>query len=172
MSNYTEKSPTNVNPSRSSNYIFNVKILPNTNYFCNKVNLPGLSLGVSVQASPFVEIIRPGDKVTFDSLTINFNVQEDLSNWREIFDWMIALGFPESFNQYKDWQERKDGREIRTYSDATLTILSNNKNKLLEVELQNIFPVSLSEISFDSTNPSEEVLTATATFSIMQYKFL
>jgi hypothetical protein len=47
---------------------------------------------------------------------------------------------------------------------AILTVMSNQNNPKLRVKLNNIFPMSLSDLEFDTTLSAEEHITATASF--------
>jgi hypothetical protein len=58
------------------------------------------------------------------------------------------------------------------YSDATLTVLSALNNPILRVEFTNMFPVSLSDIYFDTKQSADDVISADATFVFDQFKFL
>ena len=55
----------------------------------------GLDLGVATQNNYLTDIPRPGEKITFGDLTLSFLVDEDLSNYLEIQNWMRGIGFPE-----------------------------------------------------------------------------
>ena len=46
-----------------------------------------------------------GDTLDFEDLEITFLVNEDLSNYREIHDWMIGIGFPKNNEQFTDIYE-------------------------------------------------------------------
>ena len=56
------------------------------------------------------------------------------------------------------------------YSDAYLMILSNKNNPIVEVNFQNIFPVSLSALEFTQTVSDVEFMTATAEFAYQIYE--
>ena len=49
-------------------------------YFCTKVELPGISLNESTQETRFKEIPIPGDKLDYEDLTMSFMVDENLEN--------------------------------------------------------------------------------------------
>ena len=50
--------------------------------------------------TPLINIPLPGEHMKFDELEIVFKVDDDLTNWLELFNWIIALGKPDSFNEY------------------------------------------------------------------------
>ena len=44
-------------------------------------------------------------KLTYAPLDIRFRVDEDMSNYLEIYNWMTGLGTPEDIKQYKSLNE-------------------------------------------------------------------
>jgi hypothetical protein len=75
-----------------------------------------------------------------------------------------------------DGFEKRDGsKELQTnkhFSDATLTILSGLNNPILRIQYLNVFPLSISDINFDTTQSADTILTATATFRYQSYNYL
>ena len=53
---------------------------PKVDFLCNKANLPGLSLGVAVQANYLRDLPVPGEKLTYQDLRVDFLVDEKLEN--------------------------------------------------------------------------------------------
>ena len=60
-----------------------------------------------------------------------------------------------------------DGDNI--YSDGTLQILSSNLIAKFNVNFKDLFPVSLSTITFDATDTDIDYFTADATFKYTIY---
>ena len=81
---------------------FNLQRSPGTAYFCNQANIPDITLGVTVQPSYLRQIPTPGDMMDFGDLNIRFLVDEDLTNFMEIQNWMRGLGFQESVQEFRD----------------------------------------------------------------------
>ena len=164
--------PTNLNFLSPLGYKFILSRAPNVEYFVQEVSLPGLNLGVATQVTPFTNIRRPGDKVEFEQMQVTFRVNEDLDNYLEIFNWMVALGRPESFNQYtlapRPFLSTEQLKDTIT-SDITLTVLSSAMNTNVEFTLRDCFPVSLSNITMTSSASDIEYVTATATFALTDF---
>jgi hypothetical protein len=76
-------------------------------------------------------------------------IDEYLKNWQEIYEWMI-------------------GKESK-YTTAVLTILSSSMNPTMEIHFKEIFPTSLSAISFDSTTGDPTYQIATVSFNYTEY---
>jgi len=58
------------------------------------------------------------------------------------------------------------------YSDATLTILSNKNNPIVEVRFSDMFPVSLSGLDYTQQVGDVEYLTATVDFRYKLYEIV
>ena len=158
-------SPDNINNLSPVGYRFSIENLPNTNWFITAVNIPGISLGEVNQPTPFMQTQVPGNDLVFDPLNVTFLVDEDLQNWREVFDWMNGLGFPNEYAEYKT--QKAD----QIYSDATLTILNSHMNANYRIILKDLFPTNISEISFDSASSDITPVQATATFRYLTYSY-
>jgi hypothetical protein len=112
-------------------------------------------------------------------LVIRFKVDEDLTNYFEIQKWLEGLGHPDSLSQTRDLSKNINNnliagtRQIGYYttfvSDATLSILTSAKNLNKNIFFYDLFPISLTELSFESTNTTIEYLEATATFRYRKY---
>ena len=71
----------------------------------------------------------------------------------------------------KNWQEEYELMigDISKYTTAVLTILSSSMNPTMEVHFKDIFPTSLSAISFDSTTTDPVYQVATISFNYTEY---
>jgi hypothetical protein len=164
--------PTSINFLSPLGYKFILSRAPNVEYFIQEVTLPGLNLAMSTQVTPFANVRRPGDKLDFEQLQVSFRVNENLDNYLEIFNWMIALGRPEGFNQYKLTErafQSADEQKDTVVSDITLSILSSAMNSNVEFRMRDCFPISLSNITMTSSATDVDYVTATATFALTDF---
>ena len=53
--------------------------------------------------TPFKPIPVMGTNLTFSNLSVTFIVDEFLENYRELHDWLTAIGFPKSRKQFRDF---------------------------------------------------------------------
>jgi hypothetical protein len=141
--------------------------IPTVSYFSQSASIPPVSIGTSNQTNPFTDIPLAGEKITYSPFNLTFRVDEDMINYLEIYNWLVGLGSPENFDQYKNFQQRS--RNQRNVSDATLSILSSKYNPNLRVKFQNMFPESLSELTFSTTATDIDYLEATVTFRYTLY---
>ncbi len=154
---------------------FSLKRSPGVAFFCNQANIPSLDLGVATQPSYLKDIDVPGDKIQFGDLTLRFLVDEDLVNYMEIQNWIRGLGYPETLQEFDKLESEavlpgnfgRAGDNI--YSDGTLQILSSNLVAKFNVNFKDMFPYSLSTITFDATDTDIEYFTADVSFKYTIY---
>ena len=91
--NWQSDQPTNLNYLQPVNFELQINKLPKTRFFCVGVTLPAIALSETTQGVPLaIPIYYPGDKLTFDPLGVRFIVDEDMTNYQEIYNWLIQLG--------------------------------------------------------------------------------
>lgn len=168
MAGALSKEPDNINFLSPLGFKFSVRKLPHVNWFIQDVALPAISLGEIDQPNPFGMAFLPGDKISYEPLVITFKVDEDLQAWKELHDWMVGVGAPRSYKEYDN--NRATGFDA-IVSDATLTIMNSVMNPKFEVTFHDIFPTSLGELRFASTEADVEYITVSATFRYLNYEF-
>jgi len=150
---------------------FQIKKLPNVNFFVQSTNIPGLSIAQSPEApNPFVAIPYSGDHILYNEFKITFKVDEDLKNFLELHYWLRGLGFPEEFNEYRLIAEEDKLAGGGLKSDASLIITTNGKSPNIECVFEDAFPIELSDLEFNTTDVTVDYIEVTATFAYTQYK--
>lgn len=166
--------PENLNPLYPDRFKFSIRKLPKLSFFCTEANIPGVSVKVLEISNPFNVVKVGGNKVVFNDLMVTFKVDEDLQNWREIYNWVKGIGAPENWDQFKNLIQsnpiRNSNDDYNIYSDATLVTLKNSMNLNFTITYVDVFPTSLSDIKFTYTD-SSTVLTAEATFAYLNFNF-
>lgn len=167
------KNPSNLNYVRPTAFRLNILNLPQVSFFCQSVTLPGLSMGVATQATPLANLAWPGEKLTWDEMTIKFIIQSQFENYTELYNWFIGIGSPTNSLEFTNWAQAhgwiknypgaatKAGAE---FSDGTLTVINANNNPVIQFQFMNLFPTSLQGVNFDISEGNTDYLTATATF--------
>ena len=164
-----DNTPTNKNFLNPLNFQFQLKRAPNLNFFIQKVNIPSVAIQLIDIPNVFNYIPDPGNKVQYGEFTVTFKVDEDLSNYREIHDWLRSLGFPESFAEYKALAANAEYTGTGIKSDISLIVLNALKRPNFEITFRDAFPVFLSEVMFDTTLADVQYVTATATFKYLLF---
>lgn len=165
----------NINPLSPNGFQLTIQKLPDLIYFSQTVNLPGIQLPHITFDNMFVAIPISGTNIQFDTLDVEFLVDENMNNYLMIYNWMIAMGYPQNFDQYINFQN-SDIRGLvsdlaKNYSDGTLQILGSNNTVIKSVTFVDLLPTSLSTISFSSTNLDVSYITATVSFQFTYFTF-
>ena len=118
----------------------------------------------------------PGEKVSFDELLLRFLIQEDMGNYRELYDWLIGIGSPEDSSQYTEFANKHSFRtpgissgKTQLVSDAVLMVLDSNNNPVNKIKFQDCYPTSLSGLDFDISTGNTDYFQGLATFRFRQY---
>lgn len=166
--------PANPNYLSPLNFKFQIKKCPNLNFFVQRVNVPGFSLPAAEEPDPFVTIPYSGDHIHFSPLVVSFKVDEQLANYLEIFKWITGEGFDINYDQYADLAEQDKSNPVSamgTKSDISVFILDGQKNPLTECVIHDAFPISLSDLQFDSRSEDVRFITAEAQFRYTFFTF-
>ena len=190
----TSTSPLNRQPSKldytsPTQFRFLINQLPKVEYFTVAANIPGITLGSATYATPLKDIPYPGEKLTYDDLTLTFIVDENLENYIEIHTWLTAIGFPKDRSQFREFRSETSNVKTSTfgestdigdvgastperamYSDAIMTILSNKNNPVVECRFADVFPISLSGLTYSQNQTDVDYLTATVSFKYQIYE--
>lgn len=142
--------PQNTNPLQPTKFMITFPEVSDTVYFCQKVNVPGVSVKEVVQPTPNIDLFKPGTRISYETLDMTFLVNEELTAWTEIYEWLKnnTIG----------------GKYKKTGVQAVLTIYSNLNNPKIRIKYINVFPISLTGLDFDVQLSADKHLDATATF--------
>jgi len=159
--------PKEINQLNVVSFQTNFTRMPNVNFFCQQVTIPSLAIGLATQPTIFSDISIEGDKIVFEQLNLSFYVSEDLSNYLEIYNWIIALGFPDNapqFNLQDDITIASDSNNTLK-SDMNVVLQTNKSNPNFNVTFKDAFPVSLGSIGLDSSAISIDPIVVEASFA-------
>ncbi len=183
------RQPDKLDYSSPTQFRFMINQLPKVQFFTTAANIPDISLGEAVIPTPFKNIPLMGDKLTYGNLDVSFIVDEYLENYITIHNWLIGIGFPKTRTQFSSFRSDTSNNPTSAktvspdtvgtatpdrgmYSDATLTILSNKNNPLVEVRYSDIFPVSLSSLSYNQDATDVTYQTAEISFRYKLYEIV
>ena len=185
------RQPTKLDYASPTQFKFSINQLPKVEFFTVSANIPDLTLADVVIPTPFKPIPVLGQNLTYGNLNITFIVDEFLENYRELHEWLTGIGFPKDRKQFSEFRSNtanrgtasptpvadvgKVGKSIpdaSMFSDATLTILSNKNNPIVEVRFANMYPVSLGALEFTQQAGDVEYLTMQADFPYQIYEIV
>ena len=170
--------PVNKNFLSPLGFKFFVKKTPNVNWFVQSVTIPSIVLPKTEVSNPFINFPIGGDHLQFGDLDITFRVDEDMSNYKEIYNWLQAMGFPDNFDQYKAIAPRTrnpisglndSATGTGIFSDASLIILTSAMNPNLEVTFIDLYPVSLSPLQFNTQFTDVNYIEAQVSFGCRKF---
>jgi hypothetical protein len=149
-------------------YQLAIQKIPNTVFNVVSANLPGITVEDAELQTPF-KVIRYPEKVVYNDFVVRFKVDEDLANYREIFDWMHQIGRPEQFSE-PNTNALFPNDIYSTYSsDGTLIILNSVNKPNVEVRFRDLFPVVLGDIEFTSQDTDVSYIEATVSFRCLLF---
>lgn len=164
------------------NYRFFIKRAPNVNFFVQKVSAPGLMLSSPMQATALGNIPLGGDKIQYETLDIQFQIDENMANYLEIYYWLYGLAGPDGFQVPSDppdnfnrapeeralWlQKNYMGAGAR--SEIVVSILNSAKQPFVHFVYHDCVPTSLSSFDLDNRGTDVNYVVASASFSIRSF---
>ena len=161
--------PNSFNFLQPANHRFLINRLPSTTFMVQSIKLPDVILPAISSGTPFNQLNFAGDHLEFTDLILEFKFDENLTNLREIFDWMRGLGFPEEFKQYSDLKKGNPGN-AGLRSDASLIVITNGQVANKEFYFRDIFPTRIGGPKFDTRNTSVPYVTTDVHFSIRDFE--
>ena len=149
---------------------FTIQNAPITSLRCQTVNLPNLTLAEAEMATPFATVWHHGGHIEYGELELVAVVDERLTSYREILNWMRALAPDQNFQQRTGatTYTLEDGDES-LYGTAKLDILTDKHNTGVSATFHKIFPVSVSDLTFDITDMS--FITMDVSFKFTYFEF-
>jgi len=106
-----------------------------------------------------VNIATVSDKIAFGTFEVSYLIDEDLLNYKEIFDWLKS-------------NVETNHTATNHVRDLTLTIMNSANNVTKQIKFVDAYPTSLSSLPFDITTTEVEYLTAVVMFQYSYYQFL
>lgn len=159
---------TNINFLNTHRFRVVLHRTPKTVYFVQECNLPGMAMGNATQPTMFVDLPVPGDKLVYSDFVMTFSVDENMECYKEISDWLTGLGFPKQFEQYAALAETTEG----TRSDISLIILDALQNPKHVIKFRDAFPVSISDLRFNTKETDVVLQNVTAVFKYAYWELV
>ena len=185
----TSRQPTKLDYASPTQFKFGILQLPKVEFFTVSANVPEISGTPAILNTPYKDIPTMGDKLDYGNLSISFIVDEYLENYLSLHNWLTGIGFPKSRSQFTAHRDvtstmpasqRSTSSDIgdvgnatpdkAMYSDANLIILSNKNNPIVEINFQDLFPISLGGLEYTQAATDVDNLIATAEFAYKIYE--
>lgn len=164
--------PTNRNFLSPLNFRLVLQKAPLLNFFLQSASIPGLTFAGNISMpTPLLDIPIPGERLVYSPLTVSFMVDEDMTNYLEIYNWMVSLAAKDlqPFARFQAQTSIDPYVNDRDRSDIKLMILTSSKNPNIEVNFIDAFPSQLGELSFNTTSAGVNYLESSVTFEYIKY---
>ena len=143
---------------------------PNLEYFAQSVTHPGMIMNpVEVPYKQLSGIPLTGAKLTYNELSANLILDENLSSYDEMYNWMRRLLTQEEIPAIKRNFRTK---VVPTYSDIVVSILSSHNNKTKQIKYIDCIPIALGDITFESTATGTEFVTFAISFRFSYFDLI
>ena len=184
-----KRQPDKLDYASPTQFRFGIHQLPKVEFFSTAATIPAIALSDVIVPTAFKSIPMMGDQLTYDNLSISFIVDEYLENYLSIHEWMTAIGFPKNRTQFSQFKSntsntpstasspsndigdvQKPTSVNALFSDATLTVLSNKNNPIVNVFFRDLYPIAMTGLSYNQGATDVEYLTAEITFAYQLYE--
>jgi hypothetical protein len=137
------------NTLQSNKFLFRLDRIPETSFFVTEAEIPSIS--IPMIDSPYQGDSTnsyPGSSISYETMSLRFQVDENLANWLEIYNWMQSIAY-----------DRRDTTDLakQYVSDALLTTLTNNSNINVKLKFTDCYPISMGQISFSTQEEAAPV---------------
>lgn len=160
QSKWYAEQPKNRNFLTPIGFKLDLDLFPGVDFFCQQANIPDIEVPFTDVPTRFrnFPIVAAGGIQTGD-LNVTFIIDEELSNYMAIQNWIKKNGLYESHSDSE-----------AEYSNGRLQITTSNFNVAAYVFYENLFPISLSDVRFDVGNTDLEYFTAQVTFKYTSFE--
>jgi len=181
MAGPVDRQPTKLDYASPTQFKFGIHQLPKVEFFVTAVTLPDIALDAGIMETPYKDIPIAGTKMVYGNLDVTFLADEYLENYTSLFNWITGIGFPSSRKQFEEYRDvtsntpaeagsqpldriGKAKPDRAMYSDANLMILSNKNNPIVEIDFEDLFPVSLGGLTYSQQGTDVDYMTMQASF--------
>lgn len=161
---------TNINYLQPTSFklVLDRKNYPNLEFFCQSVTHPGMTISaVELGYQKITGVPFPGDKLTFNELSANIILDEDMKGYDEMYQWLRRILDTPLRGPLERLAETPPH-----YADITLMILSSHNNTTKKVQYVDCVPTALGDIQFESTSTGDTFITFNAAFRFTYFELI
>lgn len=165
--------PTNKNLLGSNYFLCHIDRLPKVSFFVQKTQIPAINMSVSQIPGPMGLSLRvPGAKIQYTNVSCVFLVDEDLTNYLEVWNWTKDLARSNNYEQYR--RAKATGNPYRPgasglSTDISIALTNSSYRVQRQIKIMDAFPVSITELPLDSTEQDHTPVTATVEFEYFDF---
>ena len=158
-----------------NHYRFSIERLPDLTFFVQSVSSPSVSGSAVTQENPFTFARHPASRLTYGEFSVTYLVDASFKTYFSLYYWMKGYGFPHDFDEVKRFRAKQlTNRQVSPLAQpielekttASISILTPDTASIVaKIDIEEVFPLSLSSLDFTSTDSDSPILSTTATFS-------
>lgn len=161
---------TNINYLQPTGFkvVIDRKKFGNLEFFAQSIDHP--SVGIAAAEMPFrrTNIHMAGDKLTFGQLSANIILDENMSAYTEMYDWVKRLVEEENSTKY----DNRYTNNTTTAIDISVIVLSSSNNQVRKIKYIDCVPIDIGAINFQSTTQEVTYLTFPVTFAFTYFEIV
>jgi hypothetical protein len=140
---------------------------PNLEFFAQSIVHPGINSNATDVPFRHVNVAFPGDKANFAPVSINVILDEDMTAYSEIVNWV-------KFNVENTYQApvKRNVNAVPSISDIRVSILSSHNNLNKTILYKNAFPTDVSTINLEASTTDIQYITFTVDFKYDYWEFV
>jgi len=139
---------------------------PNLEFFAQTIQHPGASVASTEVPIPRLSSLSlPGDKLTFGELSAIIILDEDMTSYTEMFEWLTRMVESNRQSATDDI-----GSAPRTESDITVSILTSHNNPNKQIKYIDCIPTMVGDINFESVVGDVQFLTFPVSFRFSYFE--
>lgn len=152
----------NRNPAIGTSFKLEIPGFEEVNYFVQTVELPGVTMsGVDSPYQKFATNV-PSNRMEFDPLNCTFLVDEDFTNYEELYGWMLDITRTEPVA----------AAETGMMKNLTLHLTNSNKNSIIAVKFHRAYPTMLSPLPLESSTTDAVPIVCNAMFRYQAFEII
>ena len=161
---------TNINYLQPTGFkvVIDRKKFGNLEFFAQSIDHPNVS--ISSAEIPFrrANLHMAGDKLTFGQLSANIILDENMSAYTEMYNWVKRLVEEENTTKY----DNRYSNDPTTSIDISVIVLSSSNNQVRKIKYIDCVPIDIGAVNFQSTTQEVTYLTFPVTFAFTYFEIV
>ena len=133
--------------------LINRENYPNLEYFAQSVSHPSMELNPVEAPFKRLNLAFAGDKIQHNPVSIVFMMDEDMTAYIEMYQWMERL----VNNPQSGPVSLTTSSEIPTFNDIIVSVLSSHNNSIRTIKYKNCIPISLGDVEFTAVSDGQYI---------------
>lgn len=151
----------NKNLAESNRFRLMFSVLPDVEFFCQSVTLPSVNLDQTEASSPTFNVPLPGNRISYDPISIVYYLDEKWETWGSLFQWVNGFSRDDGF---------VPPDQAADVSLATVEVLHNSNFPYRSFQFEGIFPTTVESPTLAYTDSADILLSATFSFQGMKFQ--